>query len=74
MDQGKDQKQDKKQDQGQGQIQDQAQDRKRRIDEGEKSRSIAQERQAKRTAEIAGKQAQLKLEAQQRAAQRLKKN
>jgi len=70
MDQGQGQKQDKNQDQGQ----DPAQDRKRRIAEGEKSRSIAQERQAKRTAEIAGKQAQLKLEAQQRAAQRLKKN
>jgi hypothetical protein len=70
MDQGQDQKQDKKQDQGQ----DPAQERKRRIAEGEKSRSIAQERQAKRTAEIAGKQAQLKLEAQQRAEQRLKKD
>jgi hypothetical protein len=66
MDQGQDQKQTQKQDQGQ--------ERKRRIAEGEKSRSIAQERQAKRTAEIAGLQAQLKLEAQQRAEQRLKKN
>jgi hypothetical protein len=66
MDQGQDQKQTQKQDQGQ--------ERKRRIAEGEKSRSIAQERQAKRTAEIAGLQAQLKLEAQQRAAQRLKKS
>ena len=55
------------------QGQDQKNDRQRRIAEGEKSRSIAQERQAKRTAEIAGKQAQLKLEAQQRAEQRLKK-
>jgi hypothetical protein len=55
-------------DQGQGQEQ----DRKRRIAEGIKSRSIAQEHQAKRTAEIAGKQAQLKLEAQQRAEQRSK--
>ena len=61
-------------DQGQDQKQDQGQERKRRIAEGEKSRSIAQERQAKRTAEIAGKQAQLKLEAQQRAEQRSKKN
>ena len=61
-------------DQGQDQKQDQGQERKRRIAEGEKSRSIAQERQAKRTAEIAGKQAQLKLEAQQRAEQRFKKN
>jgi hypothetical protein len=52
---------------------DQGQDRKRRIAEGVKSRSIAQERQALRTAEIAGKQAQLKLEAQQRAEQRSKK-
>ena len=52
---------------------DQGQDRKRRIAEGEKSRSIAQERQAQRTAEIAGKQAQLKLEAQQRAELRSKK-
>jgi hypothetical protein len=31
-----------------------------------KSRSLAQERQAERTAEIAGKQAQLKHEAQER--------
>lgn len=31
-----------------------------------KSRGLAQERQAERTAEIAGKQAQLKLEAQKR--------
>jgi hypothetical protein len=70
MDQGQGQKQNQKQDQGQ----DPGQERKRRIAEGEKSRSIAQERQAKRTAEIAGKQAQLKLEAQQRAEQRSKKN
>jgi hypothetical protein len=52
---------------------DQGQDRKRRIAEGEKSRSIAQERAAKRTAEIAGKQAQLKLETQQREELRAKK-
>jgi hypothetical protein len=51
---------------------DQGQDRKRRIAEGVKSRSIAQERQAQRTAEIAGKQAQLKLEAQQRQEQKAK--
>jgi hypothetical protein len=74
MDQGQDQKQDKKQNQGQDRGPDQGHDRQRRIAEGEKSRSIAQERQAKRTAEIAGKQAQLKLEAQQRAEQRSKKN
>jgi len=51
---------------------DQGQDRKRRIAEGVKSRSIAQERQAQRTAEIAGKQAQLKREAQQRQEQKSK--
>jgi hypothetical protein len=51
---------------------DQDQDRKRRIAEGAKTRSIAQERQAIRTAEIAGKQAQLKLEAAQRAELRAK--
>jgi hypothetical protein len=51
---------------------DQGKDRERRIAEGVKTRSIAQERQAQRTAEIAGKQAQLKLEAQKRAEQRSK--
>lgn len=37
-----------------------------------KSRSMAQERQAERTAEIAGKQAQLKLEAQERREKKAK--
>jgi hypothetical protein len=56
----------------QGGHMDQGKDRERRIAEGVKTRSIAQERQAQRTAEIAGKQAQLKLEAQKRAEQRSK--
>jgi len=45
---------------------DQQQTRKERIATAAKSRSMAQQRQAERTAEIAGKQAQLKHEAQER--------
>ena len=45
---------------------DQQQTRKDHIANAAKSRSVAQERQAERTAEIAGKQAQLKHEAQER--------
>jgi hypothetical protein len=37
-----------------------------------KSRSLAQERQAERAAEIAGKQAQLKREAEERREEKLK--
>jgi hypothetical protein len=37
-----------------------------------KSRSLAQERQAERTAEIAGRQAQLKRDAQERREKKLK--
>jgi hypothetical protein len=48
------------------------QERKDHIAKAAKSRSLAKERQAERTAEIAGKQAQLKHEAQERRAQRLK--
>ncbi len=51
---------------------DQQQERKDHIANAAKSRSLAKERQAERTAEIAGKQAQLKHEAQERRAQRLK--
>jgi len=46
--------------------QQQQQQRRDHIAHAAKSRSIAQARQAERTAEIAGKQAQLKLEAQER--------
>jgi hypothetical protein len=45
---------------------DQQQTRKDHIANAAKSRSMAQERQAERTAEIAGKQAQLKHDAQAR--------
>jgi hypothetical protein len=45
---------------------DQQQKRDEHIANAAKARSLAQERQAERTAEIAGKQAQLKHEAQQR--------
>jgi hypothetical protein len=45
---------------------DQQQQRKEHIAKAAKSRSVAQARQAERTAEIAGKQAQLKHEAQER--------
>lgn len=45
---------------------DQQQKRKDHIVIAAKSRSMAQERQAERTAEIAGKQARLKHEAQER--------
>ncbi|HEY5372519.1 MAG TPA: hypothetical protein VIK01_02490 [Polyangiaceae bacterium] len=45
---------------------DQQQRRNEHLANAAKSRSIAQERKAERTAEIAGKQAQLKHEAQQR--------
>jgi hypothetical protein len=45
---------------------DQQQTRKDHVANAAKSRNLAQERQAERTAEIAGKQAQLKREAQKR--------
>lgn len=51
---------------------DSQQDRKDHIANAAKSRSMAQQRQAERTAEIAGKQAQLKHEAQERREQRPK--
>ncbi len=51
---------------------DREQERKDHIAKAAKSRSLVQERQAARTAEIAGKQAQLKREAQERREQRLK--
>lgn len=51
---------------------DEKQQRRDHIAKGAKSRSMAQERQAERTAEIAGKQAQLKREAQERRRQKLK--
>jgi hypothetical protein len=51
---------------------DQQQERKDHIANAAKSRSLVQERQAERTAEIAGKQAQLKREAQERHEQKLK--
>lgn len=50
----------------------QQRERKDHIAKATKSRSLVQERQALRTAEIAGKQAQLKREAQERREQRLK--
>ncbi len=43
-----------------------------RLASAAKARSVSQERQAERTAEIAGKQAQLKQEAQARREQRPK--
>jgi hypothetical protein len=51
---------------------DQQQERKDHLAKAAKSRSLAQARQAERTAEIAGKQAQLKREAQERREQKLK--
>jgi hypothetical protein len=48
----------------------QQQTSKDRLASAAKARSLAQERQAVRTAEIAGKQAQLKQEAQARREQR----
>jgi len=45
---------------------DQQQTRRDHLANAAKSRSLAQERQAERTAEIAGKQAQLKHEAEER--------
>jgi hypothetical protein len=51
---------------------DEQQERRDHIAKAAKSRGLAQERQAKRTAEIAGKQAQLKQEAQKRREQKLK--
>jgi hypothetical protein len=51
---------------------DQQQTRTDHIANAAKSRRTAQERQAERTAEIAGKQAQLKREAQQRREQKTK--
>ena len=52
------------------QTRDQQQTRNEHIADAAKSRSLAQQRQAERTAEIAGKQAQLKHEAQQRREQK----
>ena len=49
---------------------DSQQERKDRFASAAKSRSIAQQRQVERTAEIAGKQAQLKHEAQERRERR----
>lgn len=46
--------------------------RKDHLANAAKSRSLAQERKAKRTAEIAGKQAELKHEAQERREQKPK--
>jgi hypothetical protein len=46
--------------------------RKDHLANAAKSRSLAQERQAERAAEIAGKQAQLKREAQERREKKLK--
>jgi hypothetical protein len=54
------------------QNQQQQQERKDHIANAAKSRSLAQERRAVQTAEIAGKQAQLKREAQERREQKLK--
>jgi len=51
---------------------DQQQERKDHLAIAAKSRSLAQARQAERTAEIAGKQAQLKREAQERREQKPK--
>ena len=49
---------------------DQQQTRQEHIASAAKSRGLAQQRQAERTAEIAGKQAQLKHEAQMRREQK----
>jgi hypothetical protein len=49
---------------------DQQQKRQDHIDTAAKARSMAQERRAVQTAEIAGKQAQLKQEAQERREQK----
>jgi hypothetical protein len=51
---------------------DQQQARKDRLAAANQSRSSAKERQAERTAEIAGKQARLKQEAQKRREQKSK--
>jgi hypothetical protein len=51
---------------------DQQQARKDHLANAAKSRSLAQERQAERTAEIAGKQARLKQEARERREQKPK--
>ena len=51
---------------------DRQQERKDHIAHAAKSRSLAQARAADRAAEIAGKQAQLKREAQERREQKLK--
>jgi hypothetical protein len=51
---------------------DQQQERKDHIAKAAQSRSLAQERRALQTAEIAGKQAQLKREAQERSKQKPK--
>ncbi len=51
---------------------DQQQKRKDHVANAAKSRSLAKERQAERTAEIAGKQAQLKRETQERQEQKTK--
>ncbi|HEY5046015.1 MAG TPA: hypothetical protein VII53_09180 [Solirubrobacteraceae bacterium] len=51
---------------------DQQQKRQDHIANAARSRSIAQERRAEQTAEIAGKQAQLKQEAQARREQKAK--
>lgn len=51
---------------------DQQQERRDHIAKATKSRSLAQERRAVQTAEIADKQAQLKHEAQQRREKKLK--
>ena len=50
---------------------DERQIRKDHLADAAKSRSLAQERQAERAAEIAGKQAQLKREAQERRERKL---
>jgi hypothetical protein len=50
----------------------QQQERKDHLANAAKSRGLAQARQAERTAEIAGKQAQLKREAQERRKQKPK--
>jgi hypothetical protein len=49
------------------------QERKDHIAKAAKSRALAQDRQAERAAEIAGKQAQLKREAQERREKKLKR-
>jgi hypothetical protein len=51
---------------------DQEQMRKEHLVNAAKSRSLSQARQAERTAEIAGKQAELKREAQERREQKSK--